>query len=104
MSEPIPSETMKAARRRLCRTIAAVIVKAMADTDTSFTLMAHRLGKKEKTVRRWISRLIDGGSKGVGLREIAEMTFACGVELEFHVRPKEQEGSALTSADHGAAT
>lgn len=85
-------EEMKAARRHLCRSIASVIVRAMADADITFTEMAVRIGQREKTVRRWVNALIDGRSKGVGLSEVADMLFACnGAVLEMKLRPKEMK-------------
>jgi hypothetical protein len=62
----------------MCRQIASVIVMAMAQSDVSFTVMAARIGRREKTVRRWVNLLMDGRCKRVGLSEVSDMMFACG--------------------------
>jgi hypothetical protein len=78
----------------MCRSLAAVIVQAMADTDTNFTTMAFRIGQKESTVRRWLEKLIDGEDDGLALNNLSDMTLAMGCEIDFSVRPKEETKGA----------
>lgn len=83
MSDAIPQEVLEAARRRLCRRFAAVILEAMADADISFTQMAYRIGKDEPKVRGWFDELSNGRS--ISLDCISDMLLACAAELDFRV-------------------
>lgn len=90
---PIPREILDAACRKMCRRIASTLIRAMAETDTSFALMAVRIGVPEKKVRKWMDALLDG--TGTRLRPISDMCTAMGCELDFHVtrraEPKQEE-------------
>lgn len=79
---------LKAARRRLARNLASVIIQAMADGDISFSQIAHRISKREKTVRRWLMDLADGKSKGIRLSDIADMFTAFAAEPVFTIRAR----------------
>lgn len=96
--KPIPKAVLRAAVRRLRRSAAAAIMGAMAETDTSFSLMAFRMGRREKTVRRWLMSLADGrrASPKDDLRTIADMATACGCRIDVSLRPVQPspQGSA----------
>lgn len=80
----MPRELLRKARRKLCRRVGAAIVERMAETDTSFTVMAARLGRREKQVRGWLMRLLDGRS--VKLNVIADMCTSMGCELSWGIQ------------------
>lgn len=60
-------------------------MSAMAETDTSFSVMAFRIGKREKVVRRWLMRLADGrcANSQDDLKTLADMATACGCRIEL---------------------
>jgi hypothetical protein len=60
----------------------------MAVRNMGFAEMAVRIGRKEKVVRRWFRRLLDGNDKGVGLREIAHMVYALDYRIRIELRDK----------------
>lgn len=88
-TKPTPKEQIRAAVRRFRRSAAAGIVAAMAETDTSFSVMAFRMSRREKTVRRWLMNLADGrrADKKDCLRYIADMATALDCRVEFSLRP-----------------
>lgn len=86
--ERIPEEVLERAARRLCRRIASVLVRCMAESDMNFADIGQRLNKSESSVRRWMNSLIDGTAKE--LRIMSDMAVAMGVEIEFSVTPLEE--------------
>lgn len=86
--EPIPREELDRAVRTLCRNVAAALIQGMAETDTSFAMIAVKLGVTEKTVRGWIDDLMDGIEGKTTMRVIAEMCWAMGCVPQFSVNPK----------------
>lgn len=87
-NNPIPREELDRAVRAFCRRVAAAIIECMGDTDTSFAMMAVRLGVTEKTVRGWIDDLMDGVEGKTSMRVIAEMCWAMDCVPHFSATPK----------------
>lgn len=79
-------EQLLRARRLLTRRVAAALMAAMAETDSSFEQMAHRLGmKSDVLLRSWFHSLVDGDSKNVPLDVISDMFLGCGVQLSHQI-------------------
>ena len=85
--KPIPREELDRAVRISCRRLAAVIVKCMADTDTSFALIAVRVDMTAEAVRAKLNTLMDGDCSNTSLGDAAVILWAMGARLEFHVEP-----------------
>jgi hypothetical protein len=83
MTEPIPQEELDRVLRKTCRRLAATLIRAMAETDTSFSLIAKRVGRSEWSLRRGIRRLIDGDGRGFPLDFISDFAIAMGCEIVF---------------------
>lgn len=88
-NERIPEETLAKARRKFARHLAAVIMQAMSDTDTSFTEIAVRIGKTEKTVRGWIDDLMDGEAN-LSLTSLSDVCWAMGCRPKVTLIPNEE--------------
>ena len=78
-----PREVFDAACRRLCRRIAAAIIRLMADTDTDVETIAARLGESPENVQRRLDRLIRG--QAITLNEVSDLAFSMAAEFEFIV-------------------
>lgn len=81
MTDPIPKEELEAARRRLKRQVASMMIGAMAETDAGFELLGERLGTAPASLRRWIYRMIEG--KGEDLNAISDLALAMECRVEF---------------------
>lgn len=100
--EPIHAEALAFARRRMARKIAAAIVGAMAECDFNFTQIAARLGKTEKDISAWMSRLFDGDGSGAQMDHLSDILLAMGCELDFQIvaaKPIPFREPATNSAD-----
>ncbi len=82
-TERIPQEVIEAARRRLKRRVAAMIIRAMADEDCSFEVIAERLGDDPLRLRLFVHELIEG--RGNSLNEVSDLCLAMGVEPQFSI-------------------
>ena len=89
MSEPIPKEQLDRACRALCRRVASAIIHAMAETDTSVTTIAYRLGKEAHEIQKQIDMLICGES--LTLENISDILFALDCEVHFSLVRRETE-------------
>lgn len=85
----IPQEELNRAHRRLCRRIAAVLIRTMADTDTDLETIAARLDQPISQVRGHLRLLVDGKSRRDTLDFIAVFAFAMGGEFEFSITRRE---------------
>jgi hypothetical protein len=85
MQEPIPQKHLERARRVTARHVAVAAVQCMADTDTTFGMIAKRIGRSEDVVRGWFDDMVDG--KPISLEHISDFFLAMAAELEFHIRP-----------------
>lgn len=88
-NERIPEETLAKARRKFARHLAATIMQAMSHTDTSFTEIAVRIGKTEKTVRGWIDDLMDGEAN-LSLGNLSDVCWAMGCLPKVTLIPNEE--------------
>jgi len=85
-AEAVSDQRLLAARRRLARRIAAAVVTAMAETDTSFEEMAQRLGMRtDIPLRNGLATLVDGGTR-IPFDHISDLMTGCGYELTFGLR------------------
>lgn len=99
--EPIPQAELDRSRRKLCRRIAAALVRGMAETDTDFATIAARTGRSERSVRDYLRALIEGLS-GLGLDMISDFAWAMGGEIEFHiVKRAEADAAPAPSPERG---
>lgn len=87
--EPIPQEELDRACRKMCRRIAAALVRAMAETDTDFATIAARTTRSEESLRSFIRALIDGKAPRNGLEMMAIFAVAMECEIEFHIVRRE---------------
>lgn len=71
------------ARRKASRRVAAVLVRLMADTDTSFEVIANRLGQDEHQVRQWLGDFIDGHGKHLNI--MSDLALSMGAEWVVRV-------------------
>ena len=99
MAEPIPKVELERAHRKLSRRVASCIVRAMAETDTSISDIAARLGRDENRVLAKLVEFImgDGGS----LDWISDMLLACGCEADWSVQKITPEPEASTLSERG---
>jgi len=97
-AEPIPREELERARRRLSRHVAAMIVEAMAETDTSLEQLDVRLAQGPGTAGRWLSGLINCTSSDLDL--ISDMCLAMGAEprISFRAAPRPRAPEAAPEA------
>lgn len=80
-TDPIPEAELIAARLRMQRRIAALVVSALAESGVSYDELDARLGNKPGFARRYINRLIEGKEKG--LNEFSDMCLGIGFEPHF---------------------
>ena len=102
-AEAVSDHHLLAARRRLARRIAAAVVTAMAETDTSFEQMAQRLGMRTDTLlRSWLFTLADG-STDVAFCRVSDLFLGCGCERTLSLRashPRQGEEAAADEVSH----
>jgi len=79
--DPIPEAELIAARLRMQRRVAALIVSALAESGLSYEDVDARLGNKPGFTRRYINRLIEGKERG--LNEFSDMCLGIGFEPQF---------------------
>lgn len=85
----VTKKELEMVRRKTARRIAACIVSCMADTDTGFDVIAHKIGQDESTVRRWLYDFIEGRTGGGGLDDLSKFSdvlLAMGAEPVFRVQ------------------
>lgn len=78
--------------RRAHRLCGAVILQAMAETDTSFAQIAERLEVSEGHVREWLMQYADCSiEEEAGLRIVSFVLTAmdCRLDIRFEKIPKE---------------
>lgn len=80
--------TSHAAHRKMCRRIAAVLVRAMAETDIGFPEMAAKLGRSEESLRNYMKRLIDGTEQSLSAMSDLATAMDCEIEFSMHRRPQ----------------
>lgn len=107
MSDPLNdlvenSDLREQSLRVMCRRLAAALVRAMADTDTSLEDIAIRTGHSKDRVRRFIKALIDGKSQQNGLDMMSDFAGAMGCEVEFTVRRPESSAPRPPALRWGA--
>lgn len=85
LQTPIPEEILAPVRRKASRRVAAELVRLMADTDTSFEVIAKRLGKDEDQVRKWLYGFIDGHGSSISI--MSDLAFSMGAAWEFGIEP-----------------
>lgn len=80
MTERIPEEQLQTAAVRMCRRLAAVMITAMAETETSYDLIEKRAGKRKGWARRLVNELITGEAADgrASLNDVSRFMFACG--------------------------
>lgn len=81
---PIPQAVLEAARLRLKRQVAALVIEAMAEDGVSFAEMDAKLGQKTGYSRRWLIRMIDGKAKDMDL--VSDLCLAFGCEPHITLR------------------
>lgn len=90
--------------RRAHRLCGAVILQAMAETDTSFEQIAERMGVSEEHVRGWLMQYADCSlEEESGLRIVSFIltTMDCRLDIRFEkipetiVAPKECRQAAV---------
>ena len=79
--QPATDEQLNAARRRLCRRVASMLIRGMAETDTSYAQIAERMGVSEQVVKQLFAVLIAGTHRGLG--DIADIATAMGLHMEI---------------------
>lgn len=99
MTDRIPEEDLKRARRKLARRVGACIVAAMAEYDFNFTQIASRINKTEKEISAWMTKLFDGDGSGAMLDHVSDILLAMGCELDIStalrpVPPSPQESAS----------
>ena len=87
MTAPITEDILAQVRRKASRRVAAALVRLMADTDTSFEVIAKRLGRDEEQVRKWLYGFIDGHDGSLDI--MSDLAFSMGAAWEFSVEPYE---------------
>lgn len=78
--------------RRAHRLCGAVILQAMAETDTSFAQIAERLEVSEEHVRAWLMQYADCSlEEEAGLRIVSFILTAmeCRLDIRFEKIPEE---------------
>lgn len=85
MDELIPEEALAAARLKLKRKIAAVLISAMADSGLSVGQMDARLGQKSGFVMGAFNLLIAGLTADMNL--VSDIALSMGCELDYTVVP-----------------
>lgn len=89
MDDRIDQAEIDRALRQTCRRVASALIKAMADEDVSFAEIAKRLGRKEKTVGRWLRTLIAG--RPIDLDHVSDMCTAMDCQLVYSVEHNAQD-------------
>lgn len=96
--KPIPPDHLDRAIRRAQRLCGALMLRVMAETDTSFEQIATRLGVGNGHVREWLMRLADGtidtDDPGTSLRVIGSVLAAMHCELQLSAVPMVEQGEA----------
>ena len=87
---PLLEKELMRARRKVCRKVASVLIRAMAETDSDFAFLAMRLGKPEDGLRKWLYSLIDGTAPDFD--RMSDLALAMGYEFEFHLVPYQDIG------------
>ena len=82
-TDRIPQEALDAAHRKLCRMVASVIIRAMAEADVSFAQMDERLGKPLGFSKAYVNKLVNPSPKLKELREISDLATALDAEIVF---------------------
>jgi cyanate lyase len=77
--ERIPEETLAAARLKLKRRLAALIIQVMAETGMTYEDIEARIGERKGFVKRYINALIDGTSKTMD--EACDLATAMDAEI-----------------------
>lgn len=83
--QPIPLEELKAARLRMKRRVAALIIQALAESGMSYAEVEIRIGEKPGFVKRYINNLIEGRIKGMD--PIPDLALGMGFEVRFTAQP-----------------
>ncbi len=72
--------------RRACRDMGVLLAQAMAESDTSFSLIEVRTGRKTGWAKDFLISLLEG--EDTDLNTISDAMFACGgAMINFSVRP-----------------
>ena len=87
MAEPLPQEAIDAARLRLKRKIASVIMYAMAESGLSVEQLEHRIRRPQGFTWRFLRGLMKGTNSA--LNDISDLLLAMDCELEMNLRTLE---------------
>lgn len=79
----IPRSEFRRARRIMCRRVASLMVLAMADTDTDFSLIDTRCGFRSGRAHKLFNRLASGRS--IHLDTVAVLFWSMGASLTFEL-------------------
>lgn len=90
---PLTDDEKEFARRRLKRRVAAMLVRAMAETDMTFEQIAERVGQKPDQARKYVHDLIDG--VGTELNMISDICLALDCEPEFSMKRVEMRPASV---------
>lgn len=96
---PIPEEDLARSRRKMCRRIAAVLVRTMAETDMDFAALSVRTRHSEQSLRDFIHALIDGEAPRNSLDMISDFALAMDCEIEFHIVKRAEPLDAAESEE-----
>jgi predicted DNA-binding protein len=83
----IPKHAIEAARRKIKRRVASVLIRCMAEEDMGFEQIANRLDQPTETVRKWVYDLAEGIGKD--MNEMSDLALAMDCEIEFGARKVE---------------
>lgn len=79
--EPIPLEILEAARLKMKREIAAMLIKCLAESGMTYEQVEIRIGEKKGYFKGYINRLLIG--KEHGLDAMSDMAVGLGFEWKF---------------------
>jgi hypothetical protein len=92
--EPIPIEEFIAARLRMKREIAALIISALAESGMNYAELEVRIGKPKGFARRYLNSLIEGKTKDMDT--MSDLAWGMGFRIQFGLQqcppalPKDQ--------------
>ena len=85
MADRIPKKELARARRTLCRQVAAAIITAMGETDTGFSIIDKRRGKKMGHTKTETNKLISGVP--ILWDAVSDILWAMGCQGSLSLRP-----------------
>jgi hypothetical protein len=98
MTGQIPTKTLVAARLKLSRQVASVLIMAFAESGMSCKELEDKLGEASGYFKSYIDALIDG--RETNLELMSDVALACGYEPTFTFGKIKAE---VASSEEGAA-